>query len=192
LHDTAQVPVPGRFPEVIVSGLPTALCASTDALVLHPGDVALVFAGDRVETLLGSCIAVILTDPRRTVAVVCHIVHSMDPPTAKARDARFAGPAMEVACSLLRSVGIVPALCEAYLYGGGNMFPDQFSARHVGAENIRWAEDFLARLAVPVCAGCVGGESYRKIVWTVGADEPAVTSFAVTQHARAESHTFPG
>ena len=34
---------------------------------LHPGDVVCAERGDRMETLLGSCVAVVLTDPRRTV-----------------------------------------------------------------------------------------------------------------------------
>jgi chemotaxis protein CheD len=30
---------------------------------LHPGDVVLGLRGDRLQTLLGSCVAVVLTDP---------------------------------------------------------------------------------------------------------------------------------
>ncbi|MFH1815156.1 MAG: chemotaxis protein CheD [Pseudomonadota bacterium] len=183
-----------------MNALPTALNAAThtfalsapDVLVLHPGDVALVFAGDRVETLLGSCVAVILTDPRRTVAVMCHIVHSMNPPPGRGCDARFASPAIDAACALLHSVGIVPALCEAYLYGGGNMFPAQPTARQVGAENVRWAEAFLSRHEVRVCAKSVGGAAYRRIGWTVGAGEPAVISVAVAHGADAALPTFSG
>jgi chemotaxis protein CheD len=147
--------------------------------VLHPGDVALAFAGDGLETLLGSCVALVLTDPRRTVAVMCHIVHSMDPPPARGGDTRFAGPALDASFALLRSAGLSPALCHAYLFGGGNMFPDRFSARHVGAENVRWTRDCLTQLGVRVCGESVGGASYRKIGWTVGTEEPRVISVQV-------------
>ena len=46
------------------------LVGQPDAGVMEllPGDTALGYAGDRMKTLLGSCVAVILTDPRRTVA----------------------------------------------------------------------------------------------------------------------------
>ena len=37
---------------------------------LMPGDVALGTAGDQLKTLLGSCVSVILTDPRRTVGAM--------------------------------------------------------------------------------------------------------------------------
>ena len=45
--------------------------------VLHPGDVACGERGERFETLLGSCVAIVLTDPRRTIGAMCHIVHAM-------------------------------------------------------------------------------------------------------------------
>ena len=44
--------------------------------VLHPGDVACVLRGNRLETLLGSCVAILLTDPRRTLGAMCHVVHA--------------------------------------------------------------------------------------------------------------------
>lgn len=168
------------------------LPAVPKVVVLHPGDVVLAFAGDRMETLLGSCVAVILTDPRRTVAVMCHIVHSMDPPRGRGNDAHFAAPAMDVTFALLRSVGIVPALCHAYLYGGGNMFPDQFSSRHVGAENVSWARECLVRLGVYVCGESVGGTSYRKIGWTVGIGDPHVTSVPIEPNAEGASQSSSG
>ena len=49
--------------------------ALTGPVELMPGDVALGYAGDQLKTLLGSCVSVILTDPRRTVGAMCHIVH---------------------------------------------------------------------------------------------------------------------
>ena len=43
---------------------------------LHPGDVAVGVRGDRLETLLAAGVAIVLTDPRRTVGAMCHVVHS--------------------------------------------------------------------------------------------------------------------
>jgi hypothetical protein len=43
--------------------------------LLHPGDVVCAERGDTLETLLGSCIAVLLSDRKRTIAAMCHIVH---------------------------------------------------------------------------------------------------------------------
>ncbi|MEI7447926.1 MAG: hypothetical protein WCK28_23765, partial [Burkholderiales bacterium] len=49
---------------------PAASC-----LVLHPGDVACVDRGARLATLLGSCVSILLADPRRSIGAMCHYVH---------------------------------------------------------------------------------------------------------------------
>jgi chemotaxis protein CheD len=149
--------------------------------VLHPGDVALGFQGDRLETLLGSCVAVLLTDPRRTVAAMCHIVHAHSPGGVKSRDAAFAEPAMRELFARLYSVGISPHLCEAHVFGGGDMFPDQSGGLDVGARNLDWVEDFLDRQRIPIRSQVTGGHFYRKVAWTVGPEAPlqSVRSVAI-------------
>lgn len=151
------------------------MAAMTDSLntavqILHPGDVALAFEGERMGTLLGSCVAVILTDPRRTVGVMCHIVHAGNPPAANRGDTAFAVYAMQEMFTRLRTIGITPQLCQAFVFGGGNMFPDLFAHKHVGASNIEWVEDFLQSHGIEVVGGSTGGTCYRKISWTVGLD----------------------
>lgn len=140
----------------------------TPVKVLHPGDVALAFEGDRLETLLGSCVSVILTDPRRTVAAMCHIVHAGTPQGANKGDTAFAVCAMQEMLTLLRAVGIAPLLCHAFVFGGGNMFPQLFGHRHVGASNLAWVEEFLRAQGIEVVGMSAGGDFYRKVRWTVG------------------------
>lgn len=147
--------------------------------VLHPGDVACADAGGRLETLLGSCVAVILTDPRRTVGAMCHIVHAQACRHDRG-DAHHAGPAIDAMFARLRARAIEPRLCEAYVYGGGNMFPGLADAAgHVGERNV---EAVLARLAsdrVRVVCRDVGGTAYRRLRWTVGPGEPEVVAVPV-------------
>jgi len=143
--------------------------------VLKPGDVAVATRGERLETLLGSCVAVVLTDPRRTVGAMCHIVHASEPPRDADGDTAFARCAMERLFADLRRLGIAPELCEARVYGGGNMFPQFFSERHVGAVNTRWVLAFLGDVGMDVRAQSIGGACYRKLGWTVGPDEPECT-----------------
>jgi chemotaxis protein CheD len=147
---------------------------------LHPGDVAIGQRGDRLETLLGSCVAIVLTDPRRTLGAMCHIVHSKRPVSgAQAHSTAYADVALARMCALLRSRGIEPTLCEAYVYGGGNMFPDLCVEGHVGQANARWALETLAQEGVPVLIHDLGGCSYRKLSWTVGPDRPQVIAVDV-------------
>ena len=147
--------------------------------VLHPGDVALAVAGERLETLLGSCVAVILTDPKRTVGVMCHIVNSSKPSPGRQGDTAYAEFAMQEMFRRLSAVGIIGQRCHAYVFGGGNMFPHLFNSQHVGAANVRWVMDFLQRQGIEVLAESVGDAFYRKIGWTVGSAELQIETVAV-------------
>jgi chemotaxis protein CheD len=154
------------------------------AAELMPGDVALGQAGDQLKTLLGSCVAVILTDPRRTVGAMCHIVHVGQANAANSRNTAYGSVAMREVFARLRSVGIEPTKCEAYLFGGGNMFPTTFRAQHVGDNNVGWVLDFLDAHGIPVVNHCLGGNGYRKVSWTVGSGEPVVETVMAEQGER--------
>jgi chemotaxis protein CheD len=146
---------------------------------LHPGDVACADVGDRLETLLGSCVAIVLTDPRRTIGVMCHIVHSGKSRGGVHKAGAHAVTAFETMYAMLSRRGINPAFCEAYVYGGGNMFPQLFTSTSVGDSNARWALDALEGAGIHVLLRDVGGSSYRRLSWTVGPDAPQVTAVQV-------------
>jgi chemotaxis protein CheD len=141
---------------------------------LMPGDIALGLVGDQLKTLLGSCVSIILTDPRRTVGAMCHVVHVGKPNTTNTRNTAYGSVAMQELFARLQLLGISPRLCQAYVYGGGNMFPQLFSKRHVGDANAEWALAFLAEHDITVLDSDLGGHGYRRVAWTVGANAPVV------------------
>jgi chemotaxis protein CheD len=146
---------------------------------LMPGDVAAGLVGDQFKTLLGSCVSVILTDPRRTVAAMCHIVHVGRTNESNAKNTAYGTAAMAEMFRRLRTMGSNPKMCEAYVFGGGNMFPQFFNGKHIGAVNADWVLDYLHEHGIEVVDHCLGGNGYRKVSWTVGAGEPVVeTVFA--------------
>jgi chemotaxis protein CheD len=145
---------------------------------LHPGDVACGQRGERFATLLGSCVAVVLTDPRRTVGAMCHFVHSSQAGSGS-RDSAWGNVAMETMFGLLRERGIDPRFCEAYVFGGGNMFPGLVGEGHVGAKNASWALDALAQAGIRVLQHDLGGNRYRRLSWAVGSEGPQVTAVQV-------------
>lgn len=149
---------------------------------LHPGDVALGERGDRLETLLGSCVAIILTDPRRTLGVMCHIVHASPAGGDQFGNTAYAANALQAMYQQLFDHGINPHFCEAYVYGGGNMFPSMVTSRHhVGQTNAQWALDALAEDGIPVLGHDLGGSSYRRLRWTVGTGRPEVTAVNIEE-----------
>ncbi|MCX7203654.1 MAG: chemotaxis protein CheD [Burkholderiales bacterium] len=152
---------------------------SSGVTVLHPGDVACGERGERFETLLGSCVAIVLTDPRRTLGAMCHVVHSSPAPAAHQDDSAWGDAALRKVYSLLQGRGIDPRQCEAWVYGGGNMFPERFSGPHVGQYNAQWALDTLQSEGIRVIDADLGGAHYRKLAWSVGAQPPQVVCVPV-------------
>lgn len=148
----------------------------TKAIELMPGDVAVGRAGTRLKTLLGSCVSVILTDAMRTVGAMCHIVHVGTPNAANAHNTAYGQVAMDDMFRRLRRLGLTPQYCVAYVYGGGNMFPNLWSKHHVGARNIDWVLQYLADHQIQVVDQDLGGNVYRKVAWTVGPEMPVVES----------------
>jgi chemotaxis protein CheD len=162
-----------------MSAEPTLLERPAGVHVLHPGDVVIAERGERMETLLGSCIAIVLTDPRRTVGVMCHIVNASACPPGRTCGTSYAEPALDAMFALLQGRGIAPRWCEAYVAGGGNMFPSLFGSAHVGDRNARWALDALAQHGIRLLAEDLGGTSYRRLAWTVGAEAPQIVAVPV-------------
>jgi chemotaxis protein CheD len=165
-------------------GVPDAAAAcgvsAARVFTLHPGDVAWGEQGDRLDTLLGSCVAVILTDPRRTGGVMCHVVHSRPAGSAAlATGFHHGDAALDAMSRLLRAHAIEPRLCEAYAYGGGNMFPGLYPQANVGEHNVRWARDVLAEAGIRLLHHDLGGTCYRRLSWTVGPELPRVVAVPV-------------
>lgn len=151
--------------------------------ILNPGDVACVQWGDRLETLLGSCVAVVLTDPRRTIGAMCHIVHVSPSARQQEKAGADAAGAFAGMFKLLRERGIDPKQCVAYVYGGGNLFPDVPTNLDVGQRNAAWVLDELNRCGIQVLEQNLGGFAYRRLRWTVGPAPPEVTVVSVSNDA---------
>ena len=146
---------------------------------LHPGDVACATRGDRMETLLGSCVSIVLTDPRRTIGAMCHVVHSRRAAAGQKETSAYGAVALETMYALLIARGIAPSRCQAYVYGGGNMFPALVTQSPVGMANAQWALDALADAGIEVVGKDLGGTTYRRLGWTVGPEQPQVTAIPI-------------
>lgn len=150
------------------------LTQSAQTRELMPGDVIFAHAGDRLKTLLGSCVAVILTDPRRTVAAMCHVVHVGPSGVSHHGDTAYGEEAMKSMFNMLHKAGVFPRLCDAYVYGGGTMFPYVSRDTTVGSSNVNWVRNFLAREGIKILEEHSGVGGYCKVFWEVGTGEPVI------------------
>jgi chemotaxis protein CheD len=150
---------------------------SAPGRTLLPGEVAVVARGETLETLLGSCVAVLLNDAARALGGACHVVHASPGP-----DAAHGPQALASLFGQLQARGVDPLRCKAWLVGGGHMFPDLRNRPEmpdVGAANIRWAREALGSLGILIVGEEVGGFSYRRVRWTVGDAAPVIEAVAV-------------
>jgi chemotaxis protein CheD len=59
------------------------------------------------------------------------------------------------------------------------MFPGIFMQSHVGDDNAQWVLAALAEDGVPVLLDDVGGNTYRRLAWTVGPERPRVIAVPI-------------
>jgi chemotaxis protein CheD len=161
---------------MMAARVPYALPCTLPVLqTLHPGGVACADRGGRLQTLLGSCVAICLRNVQNTVGGMCHIVYCTEPPAAQKGSTSYADPAVRQLFASLRAKGVDPHSCEAFLYGGGCLFDDGIDGSvSVGGRHVEWARQFLNDCGIILLGQSVGGPNYRKLDWRIGADQPDV------------------
>ena len=72
--------------------------------------------------------------------------------------------------------GAIAVETEAFVFGGGNMFPQLYAQRHVGDRNAQVVLELLEAAGVAPCHTDTGGTRYRRLRWTVGPGLPEVST----------------
>lgn len=121
-----------------------------EAIKLMPGDYHAALRNTLLVTVLGSCISACIRD---RVSGIGGMNHFMLPQSNLGRDVsgRYGMHAMEVLINGLIKLGAQREHLEAKLFGGGNVIAS-LTQRHIGAENARFAHDYLSTEGIPVIA----------------------------------------
>lgn len=174
-HDQLRTVQPSTSANQHEHRAPTGAAAVVgEAFDLLPGAVAVELAGDRFRTLLGSLCQ---RDPDRPAAQHRrHVPHRARrrPDTANARNTAYGAPAMTELFARVQQLGINPVLCQAYVFGGSNMFPNVFQRAPRGGCEWPLGHGFPARAQHAGAGQQPRRNGYRKISWTVGPREPVV------------------
>lgn len=132
------------------------------SVYLYPGMVFAEAGEHEVTTVLGSCIAVCLWDPRRRLGGINHFLlplwngEGLPSP-------RFGNVAVARLLELMRELGCQPAGLQAKLFGGGTVTSTSGGLWNIGERNAQVAADLLAQAGIPVVAQDVGGAQSRRI-----------------------------
>jgi len=118
-------------------------------------------APQRLWSILGSCVAVALCDPKRRVGALSHVVL----PSASGRSgspAKFADTAVPHMLQLLREAGVPGDGLVAKIAGGAKMFGHSMPME-VGENNVQSIVDALQAAGIRVRAMDVGGNKGRRV-----------------------------
>lgn len=140
------------------------------------GDEALVTLG------LGSCVAIMLHDPKAWAGAMAHILL---PSQSLARDtsnpAKFPETAVPFLLSQLEALGADPRRIVAKLAGGASMFAQLMTPGSIqmGERNLVATRTALRAASIPLAAEAVGGEAGRSVRFFVADGRVEIRSVGV-------------
>lgn len=106
-----------------------------------------------LSTVLGSCVAVCLTDPEARVGGMNHFLLP-ERAGKEGENVRYGAYSMELLINGLLKRGARKTRLTAKLFGGANMLSQ---LRDIGASNVRFAKEFLQNEAIPLASESTGG-----------------------------------
>lgn len=133
-------------------------------ITLHVGGVHASAEPAVIRTLLGSCVAVCLWDPRAAVGGMNHFLLPDTGPGGAAADAtRFGVHAMDRLVGEMLKLGAAPARFVVKVFGGASVLAQSSVAAAIPQANLAFVRAYLAREGLRVAATSVGGMLPRQI-----------------------------
>jgi len=145
-------------------------------IFLNPGELFVGDAGFQIRTILGSCVSITLWHPMSRVGGMSHFLLPTrgTAPGPEGLDGRYGDEALELMIKDLKAAGVNPALCEAKVFGGGNMFPGNCHARgqhekglEVGRRNGDAAHALLKQHGIHLVSESLFGIGHRQVIFDV-------------------------
>lgn len=121
--------------------------------------------GNLTAQAVGSCVVIILYDPKLKIA---GMMHTMLPHTHEAGaqpDAKYVDTAIDLALEKMRTLGAQSFDIEAKLVGGANMFG--LSSSDIGRDNLLSAKKKLKEVGIKLIGESIGGSVGRSAEFSV-------------------------
>ncbi|MFT3710138.1 MAG: CheR family methyltransferase [Archangium sp.] len=132
-----------------------------------------------LTTLLGSCVAIGLTDPVNGVGGLNHFLlpdaRDVDP----SRAASYGAYAIELLINEVLKAGGQRRNLEAKIFGGGRVLANM--EEHVGGRNLEFAKSFLAEDGIPIVSVREGGDGGLDVAYFTATGEAFVRPIHITQ-----------
>ena len=131
---------------------------------LHSGMIFAKKGNYDVTTILGSCVAVCLWDPKERIGGINHFFfpywngEGLSSP-------KYGNIAIEKLIQLMLKLGSKKSGLKAKVFGGASTLMNPSSLFSIGERNIALAKDILIEEKIPIISSDVGGYLGRKIVF---------------------------
>jgi chemotaxis protein CheD len=149
---------------------------NAERVTLSPGEYYSTGNPAVISTLLGSCVAACLYDPRKRLIGMNHFMlsnarYAMDMPNHITEAGRYGIQAMELLINQMMAKGTNRRLLRAKIFGGAtilNRDPDSGNFFCVGQVNCKFITEYLKSEGIPVDALDIGGNFGRVIHFSNG------------------------
>ncbi|MEM7074449.1 MAG: chemotaxis protein CheD [Pseudomonadota bacterium] len=112
-----------------------------------------------LTTVLGSCVAVCLHDPKASVGGMNHFLLPGEG-SQNSKDLRYGIHSMELLINELLKIGASRKRLVARLYGGASVIKNK---ANIGRSNVEFANEFLKNESIPAIEKNVGGGLARRV-----------------------------
>ncbi len=135
---------------------------------LHPGEFYFAKAPEKIGTLLGSCIAIVLWHPVLKKGGMCHFVLPRRPnnKTHVGLNGRYAVDAIKLFEQSVKKHKTSLNEYQAKIFGGGNHLPHQSDKQDsIGTKNAEAAMTLLIERNVDIMVADVGESWARRVIF---------------------------
>ncbi len=147
-----------------------------------------------IYTLLGSCVAVCLYDPRTRIGGMNHILLPGRADLSDLGDAtRFGVNAMELLINGIMKLGGDRLNLKAKLFGGAEILPGRSDFFNIGRQNADFSVQFLEAENIDIISRDLGGNASRQVFFHTDTAEVFLKRLKtgnIVQLAREEERRF--
>lgn len=136
----------------------------TERIFVNPGGSYFGKGHCHVETLLGSCVAIIFWHPGMKIGGLCHYLlpaRTRKKAHAGGLDGRYGEEALLQMLNQIQDIGTNLEDYVVKVFGGARMLNLPQASTRVGDANVRFALDILKKYGVAITSQDLTGEGYR-------------------------------
>ena len=137
---------------------------------IHPGEVYVTQSHEAITTILGSCVAACIRDPKSLIGGMNHFMLPDSHPEGNAapenvsQAARYGAWAMEYLINEVLKKGAIRQNLEIKIFGGARII-SAMTHYDVAAKNVEFICNYLQREGLNIAGQDLGGQHARKIIY---------------------------